>query len=151
MDVNHTLYFGTGTFTKPDLHSGVLCKVIDINPLILKNASGAPRSPVNNCGDVSWDDADVVKVLRDAVRGQSPKANHQEIARNREKSRNDAPSARLTPAERTRIPQIRLELEQQGIIAERWELGALTRGARVIFGDKEISYPVLQGWQGFSD
>ncbi|CAI0872245.1 Uncharacterised protein [Serratia grimesii] len=36
MDVNHTLYFGTGTFTKPDLHSDILCKAIDINPLILK-------------------------------------------------------------------------------------------------------------------
>jgi hypothetical protein len=106
MEVNHTSYFGTGAFTKPDLHSGVLCKVIDIHPLILKNASGASRSPVNNCGevqrepdqdmqvatpeyvtavmslieggDVSWNDADVAKVLRDAVRRQSPKSNHQE-------------------------------------------------------------------------
>lgn len=60
MDVNHTSSFGTGAFTKPDLHSGVLCKVIDINPLILKNASGAPRSPVNNCGKLTGVDIPVL-------------------------------------------------------------------------------------------
>lgn len=129
---------------------------LDVDPLTLKSASGAPRSPVNNCGevqrepepdmqvatpeyvtavinlieggDVSWNNADVAKTLRDAIRGQSPKDNHQEIARNRKKSRNDVPSARLTPAERARIPQIRFELAQKGITAERWELKALTRG-----------------------
>ncbi|HHP7834906.1 TPA: hypothetical protein ACSHSI_001890 [Serratia marcescens] len=90
-------------------------------------------------GDVSWNDDDVAKTLRDAIRGQSPKANYQEIARNRKKSRNDAPSARLTPAERARIPKIRLELAQQGITAERWELKALTRGAAIIFGDQQFS------------
>jgi hypothetical protein len=150
---------------------------VDVNPLTLKSASGAPRSPVNNCGevqrepdpdmqvatpeyvtavmdliesgDVSWNDADVAKTLRDAIRSQSPKANHQEIARNRKKSRNDAPSARLTPAERARIPQIRLELAQQGIIAARWELKALTRGAVVNFGGKRLSYPLVNSWPGF--
>uniref|UniRef100_UPI0035C7456B replication endonuclease n=2 Tax=Serratia quinivorans TaxID=137545 RepID=UPI0035C7456B len=151
---------------------------VDVNPLTLKSASGAPRSPVNNCGevqrepdpdmqvatpeyvtavmnlieggDVSWNDADVVKTLRNAIRGQSPKANHQEIAMNRKKSKNDAPSARLTPAERARIPQIRLELAQQGITAERWELKALTRGATVIFDDQSFSYPPIDEWPGFS-
>ncbi|CAI0872370.1 hypothetical protein [Serratia grimesii] len=100
-------------------------------------------------GDVSWNDADVAKTLRDAIRGQSPKANHQEIARNRKKSRNDVPSARLTPAERARIPQIRLELIQQGITAESWELKALTRGAAVSFDSKQFLYPVLTEWVGF--
>ncbi|UMK50891.1 hypothetical protein [Serratia ureilytica] len=88
--------------------------------------------------DVSWDDADVAKTLRDAIRGQSPKDSPQEIARNRKKSRNEAPSARLTPAERARIPQIRLGLTRNGIIPERWELKALVRGASVSFNEKNI-------------
>jgi len=143
---------------------------LDVDPLTLKSASGAPRSPVNNCGevqrepepdmqvatpeyvtavmnliesgDVSWNDADVAKTLRDAIRGQSPKDNHQEIARNRKKSRNDAPSARLTPAERARIPQIRLGLTRNGIILERWELKALVRGASVSFNEKIYVYSI---------
>ncbi|PII53335.1 replication protein [Serratia sp. OLHL2] len=151
---------------------------VDVNPLTLKSASGAPRSPVNNCGevqrepepdmqvatpeyvtavmnliesgDVSWNDTDVAKTLRGAIRGQSPKANHQDIVRNRRKSQNDAPSARLTPADRARIPQIRLELSQHGITAERWELKALTRGATIIFGDQPFSYPMKDEWPGWS-
>ncbi|WP_455871611.1 replication endonuclease [Serratia proteamaculans] len=154
----------------------IVRKAVDVEPLTLKSASGAPRSPVNNCGevqrepdpdmqvatpeyvtavmnliecgDVSWNDDDVAKTMREALRQQSPKANHQEIVRNRRKFRNDAPSARLTPAERARIPQIRIELAQQGITAERWELKALTRGATVIFGDQQFSYPPLGEWSG---
>ncbi|MNP58630.1 hypothetical protein D3C76_1535610 [compost metagenome] len=102
-------------------------------------------------GDVSWNDTDVAKTLRDAIRGQSPKDNHQEIARNRKKSQNDAPSARLTPAERARIPQIRLELAQHGITPERWELRALVRGAAVIYGKKKFAYPSSGDWPGFDD
>ncbi|CVC02596.1 Bacteriophage replication gene A protein (GPA) [Serratia marcescens] len=156
----------------------IVRKAVDLEPLTLKSASGAPRSPVNNCGevqrepepdmqvatpeyvtavmnliesgDVSWNDADVAKTLRDVIRGQSPRANHQEIARNRKKSQNDAPSARLTPAERARIPQMRLELAQLGITPERWELRALVRGATVVFGALSVSYPVLDEWRGWS-
>lgn len=129
---------------------------LDVDPLTLKSASGAPRSPVNNCGevqrepdpdmqvatpgyvmavmnlidsgDVSWDDADVAKTLRDAIREASPKGNQKAGARQRDKSRNDAPSARLTPAERARVPQIRLELALHGITPESWELRSLARG-----------------------
>lgn len=101
-------------------------------------------------GDVSWNDADVAKTLRDAIREQSPKDNHQEIARNRKESRNDVPSARLTPAERARIPQIRLELSKKGITAERWEVKALARGAKITFGDQVFSYPYRDEWPGFS-
>jgi len=152
---------------------------VDLDLLTLKSASGAPRSPVNNCGevqrepepvlqiappecvtavmnliesgDVSWNDPDVAKVLRDAVRAQSPKANRQQRIKNCNKSRAAAPSARMTSAERDRIPRIRLELAQEGITAERWELNALTRGATVIFDGKEFSYPALYEWPGFSN
>lgn len=152
---------------------------LDVDPLTLKSASGAPQSPVNNCGevqqepepdmqvatpeyvtavmnliesgDVSWNDADVAKTLRDAIRGRSPKGNHQEIAHNRKKSQNDAPSARLTPAERARVPQIWLELMRHGITPERWELRALTRGAAVNYDGQTFSYPPQGEWIAFSD
>ncbi|NTY88729.1 hypothetical protein FCH33_18305 [Serratia fonticola] len=150
---------------------------VDLDLLTLKSVSDAPRSPVNNCGevgretepvltvtppeyvtavmnliesgDVSWDDPDVAKVLRDAVREQSPKVNRQQRIKNRNKSRNDAPPARLTSAESDRIPKIRLELAQDGITAERWELKALTRGAKVSVNGKEFSYPPIVDWLGF--
>lgn len=151
----------------------------DVDPLTLKSASGAPRSPVNNCGevqrepepdmqvatpeyvsavmnliesgDVSWDDADVAKMLRDAIRGESTEDDHQEIARNRKKSRNDAPSARLTQAERARIPQIRVELARLGITPEHWELKALARGGVLTIDGKEFGYSSYDDWTGFSN
>lgn len=97
---------------------------------------------------ISWDDPDVARVLRDAVRSQSPKASGQLRIKNRNKSRIDAPSVRLTSAERDRIPRIRLELARDGITAERWELRPLTRGAKVSFDGKEYSYSVLDEWLG---
>ncbi|KFK93354.1 MULTISPECIES: replication endonuclease [unclassified Serratia (in: enterobacteria)] len=155
----------------------IVRKAVDVEPLTLKSASGAPRSPVNNCGeveqepepvltvtppeyvtavmnliesgDVSWDDADVAKAIRDAIRQQSPNSNRQEITKNREKSRNDAPSARLTPAEWARVPQIRSELSLKSITLERWELKALARGATVTFGGHTFSYPPQDEWPGF--
>ena len=156
----------------------IVRKAVDVEPLTLKSASGAPRSPVNNCGevgresepvltvtppeyvtavmnliesgDVSWNDPDVAKVIRDAVRGQSPKACGQQHIKNRNRSRVDAPSARLTLAERGRIPKIRLELVHEGITPENWELIALTRGGTVSFNGKQFSYQLVDEWPGFS-
>jgi hypothetical protein len=88
-------------------------------------------------------------MMRDAIRQQSQKKNHQAIALHRKKSQNEAPSARLTQAERARIPQIRLELAREGITAERWELKALTRGAMVSFNGKQFSYPLPDECLGF--
>jgi hypothetical protein len=100
-------------------------------------------------GDVSWDDPDVAKTLKDVILQQSLKSNNQEIARNRKKSRNDAPSARLTPAERARIQKIQFELALQGVIAEHWELKALTRGATMSIDGKEFSYLTCDNWPNF--
>ncbi len=101
-------------------------------------------------GDVSWDDADVAKTLRDALRQQSSKGNHQEIARNRRKSRKEAPSSCLTPAERARIPQIRLELLQHSITPEQWELRVLARGASLAFDGLKFSFLTNDEWVVFS-
>lgn len=100
-------------------------------------------------GDVSWDDPDVARVLRDAVRSQSPKACGQLRIKNRNKSRIDAPSVRLRSAERDRIPRIRQELARDGITAERWELEVLARGTKVRFGDISISYEPIKDWTSF--
>ncbi|CAI1948087.1 Uncharacterised protein [Serratia fonticola] len=155
----------------------IVRKAVDVEPLTLKSASGAPRSPVNNCGevqrepepdmqvatpefvtavmkliesgDVSRDDSDVARVIKDAVRGQSPKASGQQRIKIRNKSRVDVPSARLTSAERDRIPKIRLELARDGITAERWELRALVRGGKVRYNGKLYVYPLLDVWPGF--
>lgn len=146
--------------------------------MALKSVSDVPRSPVNNCGevglepepvldvtppeyvtalmkllesgDVSWNDPDVAKVLWDVIREQSPKASGQLRIKNRNNSRIDAPSARLTSAERDRIPKIRLELARDGITAERWELRSLVRGGKVSYNDKLYSYPALDEWSGFN-
>ncbi|MEL5681247.1 replication endonuclease [Serratia nevei] len=151
---------------------------LDVDPLTLKSASGAPRSPVNNCGEVgrelepvltvtppeyvtavmnliesgevSWNDSDVAKVLKDVVGGQSPKASGPQRIKNCNKPRLDAPSARLTSAERDRIPKIRLELALDGLIAELWELKALARGGKVSFNGKQFSYPLFDEWSGFN-
>lgn len=97
---------------------------LDVEPLILKSASGVPRSPVNNCGEVQagfgqslsptlseyatavmklvdsgsvgWNEPDVAKVLGDAVRRQSPAVNHQQQSFDASKSLVLASSARLT-------------------------------------------------------
>lgn len=72
---------------------------VDVNPLTLKSASGAPLSPVNNCGEVQtglgqevsptpseyatavmrlvesgyvgWDEPDVLKALKDIIKNNS--------------------------------------------------------------------------------
>lgn len=100
-------------------------------------------------GDVSWNDPDVAKMLREVIRGQSLKGSQQDRLKSLNESRNDAPSARLTLADRARIPQIRPELAREGITAERWELKALTRGAMVSFNGKQFSYPLLDECLGF--
>lgn len=96
-------------------------------------------------GDVSWDDADVIKVLKDAMREQSPKVSGQ---KNRNKSRVDAPSARLTSGEREYIPKIRFELAQEGIVAEFWELRVLVRGGKISYNGILHSYPAFDEWRG---
>lgn len=88
------------------------------HPLTLKSAFGAPRSPVNNCGEVQigleqslsptpseyatavmklvesgnvgWKDQDVAKVLGDAARRQSPSINHQQHSFDSSKPREQA-------------------------------------------------------------
>jgi hypothetical protein len=61
-----------------------------------------------------------------------------------------APSARLTRSERMQITRIRVDLAQNGIRPQRWELEALVRGATVNYDGKKFTYPVADEWPGFS-
>ncbi|TBL63356.1 replication protein, partial [Hafnia alvei] len=148
---------------------------VDLDPLTLKSASGAPRSPVNNCGagqhsvdikpavtpseyaaavikliesgDASWNDPDVAKVMRDTAKAQSPTVSRHQRSADPYKPRDLAPSARLTRIERDRTWQISRDLAKEGITAKRWELEALVRGATVHLDEKVFTYPILDEWR----
>ncbi len=44
---------------------------------------------------------------------------------------------------------IRVDLAQNGIRPQRWELEALARGATVNYDGKQFTYPVADEWIGF--
>lgn len=54
----------------------------------------------------------------------------------------------MTKPERERIAKIRFDLAQEGIIPERWELEAMTRGATLFYSDKKFKYAVFDDWLG---
>ncbi|MGV8924792.1 MAG: replication endonuclease [Ewingella sp.] len=149
------------------------------HPLTLKSAFGAPRSPVNNCGeveaaasqllpptpseyatavmklveggDVGWDEPDVAKVLGDAVKRQSPSRNHRQQGFNPSKPRNVAPSARLTTLERARIHRVFSDLAMNGITLTHWEIELIARGATLILDDRKIQFQHDEYWPIFSE
>lgn len=156
----------------------IVPKLLAVEPLTLKSGSAAPRSPVNNCGKltgggdpvmtptpseqaaavlnlidkgvIGWDDPEVMKVLRAASKDGTPRKNRQQRNAAPLKTSEQAPSARMTRAERDRVAKISFDLAQEGITPERWELDALARGATVIYGDKKFKYPAADEWPGFS-
>ncbi|MCK6652303.1 replication endonuclease [Enterobacter roggenkampii] len=156
----------------------IVPKVLAVEPLTLKSGSAAPRSPVNNCGKltgggdpvmtpspseqaaavlnliergvIGWNEPDVVKVFNAALKAGAPRKNRQQRNSVPLKAAEQAPSARMTKAERERIPKIRLDLAQEGITPERWELDVLARGGTVFYGDKKISYVAAEEWAGFT-
>jgi hypothetical protein len=155
----------------------IVSSAVDVELLTLKSASGAPRSPVNNCGLVEstagtnshggeagshseallnqqhmvidWTDTAAVRAIVARVKEDSPRVNRKQRSVNPFKYREVAPSARLTEAERARIPLIRHELAVKGITAEKWELESLTRGATIIIDKQVIHYGPLKGWADF--
>ncbi|HCL5280868.1 TPA: replication endonuclease [Salmonella enterica] len=156
----------------------IVPKVLAVEPLTLKSGSAAPRSPVNNCGlpangtatdmtptpseqaaavlnlidagVIDWNDQDVVKVLRGALKAGTKPQNRQQRNRSPLKQDELAPSARLTKSQRDQISHIRFDLAQRGITPERWELDVLARGATVTYGEKKLSYTVTDEWPGYT-
>ena len=101
-------------------------------------------------GVIGWNEPDVVKVLNAALKAGASSKNRQQRNALPLKAAEQAPSARMTKAERERIPKIRLDLAQEGITPERWELDVLARGGTVFYGDKKISYVAAEEWLGFT-
>ncbi|MFE8146558.1 replication endonuclease [Brenneria goodwinii] len=156
----------------------IVSKAVDLEPLTLKSASGAPRSPVNNCGlgsqwsgedvknqaensgmaptletgnpAIDWNDDAAVRALGMRLRGQTVRKRPIQRDFNASTFREPSPSARLTSEEREQIPRIQLDLSQRGITAQRWELEALARGATAKIDGEPISYLVTDEWPGFS-
>ena len=156
----------------------IVPKAVAVEPLTLKSGIAAPRSPVNNCGlpangtatdmtptpseqaaavlnlidagVVDWNDPNVVRVLRGALKAGTKPQNRQQRNRPPLKSDELAPSARLTKSQRDQISRIRFDLAQHGITPERWALDALARGATVTYGEKKFSYAAADEWPGYS-
>ncbi|MEG1654860.1 MAG: replication endonuclease, partial [Hafnia sp.] len=165
--------------TTRDTQWRIVAKAVDLEPLTLKSASGAPRSPVNNCGsagkaatketadkapkqdskrissppvdEIAWDDIGNVVLIRELLKEQAPKVNHRQRNYDQLHWPEPAPSARLTQAERQRLPQIHADLTAKGIHPQRWELEVLARGAKVSFGDLTFQYQKDNDWGGFTD
>ncbi|WP_410698139.1 replication endonuclease [Citrobacter freundii] len=152
----------------------IVPKVLAVEPLTLKSGSAAPRSSVNNCGKftggdtpvmtstpseqaaavlnlidkgvIGWDEPDVMKVLNGALKAGAHQKGYQQRNAAPLKPAEQAPSARLTKAERERIPKIRFDLAQKGIAPECWELDVLARGATVVYSGINYKYPVIDEW-----
>ncbi|MFM1346914.1 replication endonuclease [Yersinia proxima] len=157
----------------------IVAGAVDVELLTLKSASGAPRSPVNNCGlggntqapndpngqaktpvvameyppdaVIDWSDTAAVRAIVARVKEKQPTISKMQRSFNPTKGRLIAPSARLTREERQRIPQIRNDLLLKDISAQRWELESLARGAKMAVGDELIHYPALSDWPEFDD
>ncbi|QDW33738.1 replication endonuclease [Yersinia sp. KBS0713] len=157
----------------------IVSGAVDVEPLTLKSASGAPRSPVNNCGlggntqapndpngqdktpvavmeyppdaVIDWSDTAAVRAIVARVKEKQPTISKMQRSYDPTKGRLIAPSARLTREERQRIPQIRHDLLLKDISAQRWELESLARGAKMAVGDAVIHYPALSDWPEFDN
>ncbi|CAH0194209.1 hypothetical protein SRABI106_01382 [Rahnella aquatilis] len=158
-------------------HWRIVSSAVDVEVLTSKSASGAPRSPVNNCGlggkkqatnwrdsqagstptasnsdnlrVIDWTDTAAVRAIVARIREETPRVSKAQRSFDPTKARGVAPSARLTAEERARLPEIERELMKHDITAERWELEALSRGAKISFGDQVMSFELLPDWVEF--
>lgn len=147
----------------------IVPKAVAVEPLTLKSGIAAPRSPVNNCGKltyggdpvmtptpsehaaavlelielgvIGWNEPDVMKVLNGALKASAPRKNRQQRSNASLKASELAPSARMTRSERELIAKIRFDLSQNGITPKKWEIEVLARGGKVIIDGDEYFYP----------
>ncbi|HEJ8088361.1 TPA: replication endonuclease [Serratia liquefaciens] len=155
----------------------IVAKAVAVEPLILQSTSGAPRSPVNNCGlvdskgttntqdsepvegvavlehppetPIDWNDMTVTRSVMSRIRAIPSQIKKSQRSFDPYQVPEVAPSARLTPAERDRLGGIRADLARHDIAAQRWELEALACGAKVKFGDISMEYEPVNDWSGF--
>ncbi len=100
-------------------------------------------------GVIEWNDQEVVRALRGALKHDLRTPNRQQRSGSPLKPHEIAPSARLTRSERMQITRIRVDLAQNGIRPQRWELEALARGATVNYDGRSFSYPVICDWRAY--
>ncbi|MBY0649344.1 replication endonuclease, partial [Escherichia sp. NIC18-1] len=150
-----------------------------VEPLTLKSGIAAPRSPVNNCGKltggdtslpaptasehaaavlnllddgvIEWSDPEVVRALRGALKHGLRRPNRQQRNGSPLKPHEIAPSARLTRSERMQITRIRVDLAQNGIRPQRWELEVLARGATISYEGQKFAFSGSHEWSGFAE
>ncbi len=157
----------------------IVAKAVEVavHPLNLISASGAPRSPVNNCGlggkkaatngrdsqagsaakafisanqmVIDWADTAAMKAIVARIREETPRVSSAQRSFDPTKGRDVAPSVRLTGEERARLPEIESELMKHNITAERWELEVLSRGAEISFGNLVMSFEPMPDWAEF--
>ena len=101
-------------------------------------------------GVITWDDSEVVIVLRSALKHGVPQQNRQQRNREPLKPHDIALSGRLTKSEWAQLAHIRADLAEHGITLKRWELEVLVRGATIIFNDQSFTYVIGEDWSGFS-
>jgi hypothetical protein len=153
VDVNSlTLKSGSAAPRSPVNNCGLAGSAAGTNRQ--KSQNNRPESHTvtaeNDTGSsIDWNDTAAVRAIVARIRKENPRINKAQRSYDPTKWREIAPSARLTPAERARLPMISSELAKHGIAPERWELEALTRGAKITFGDVVIHLPPLPDWADF--
>jgi len=83
------------------------------------------------------------------IREEMPRVSKAHRSFDTTKGRDIAPSARLTTEERSRELEIKRELKKHNITPEHWELEALSRGAKISFGDLNMNFGPLLDWAEF--
>ncbi|HCU0158455.1 TPA: replication endonuclease, partial [Escherichia coli] len=100
-------------------------------------------------GVIEWNEPEVVRALRGALKHGLRTPHCQPRNGSPLKPHEIAPSARLTRSERMQITRIRVDLAQNGIRPQRWELEALARGATLVYGEKKFTYQLVDKQFGF--
>jgi large subunit ribosomal protein L30 len=98
-------------------------------------------------GVIGWDDPEVMRVLRAALKHTVSQPIRKQRSNEPLKPHQIAPSGRMTKAEREQIPRIRFELAQQDITPQIWELEVLARGGAVCFGTNKFKYQLTSDWK----
>ncbi len=101
-------------------------------------------------GVIEWNDPEVVRALRGALKHGLRTPNRQQRNGSPLKQYENGTIRQTDPVGTiAKINRIRVDLAQNGIRLERWELEALARGATVKFDGPKFIYPISGEWKQF--